>query len=356
MILTRYIGRRLALVIAIILVIIVTLSLTFELMEEGDNIASRTGEVIPAISRYVALRLPEVVSELLPFAALIGAVIAIGLLLRHNEIIAIWNSGVSALGIMRAVLPVGLVLVAVQIGLDDRVVPPTRAALEAWGVGKAAQREGMLRSGSTSVWLLSGDDVVHIPAKAATAVHFRNLEIFGRDKEGLLTDYLYAADARRDGSEWLLSNVVRRTVDPPSVETVPYMTWRPPDAVEHIPLIAKLQKDLRLDQLWRLVANAGFGQRSPELYRTWFHYRISSALGPLLLILLVVSLAQRFRRTGTFVRLMISSLAVGFAFMVFEGMSLSMGEAGLLHPVVAAWGPNLLLASVIGALVFARNG
>ena len=113
MILSRYIGRRLILMITIILVIIVTLSLTFELMEEGDNIAGRTDQLIPAISRYIALRLPEVTAELLPFATLIGTVIAIGLLLRHNEIVAIWNSGISALGIMRAVVPVGLL---VEIG------------------------------------------------------------------------------------------------------------------------------------------------------------------------------------------------------------------------------------------------
>jgi len=356
MILSRYIGRRLILMITIILVIIVTLSLTFELMEEGDNIAGRTDQLIPAISRYIALRLPEVTAELLPFATLIGTVIAIGLLLRHNEIVAIWNSGISALGIMRAVIPVGLLIVVIQIALDDQVVPPTRATLEAWGVGKAAQREGMLKSGSASVWLLAGDDVVHIPAKAASAAHFQHLEIFRRDETGLLSNYTYAADARRDGSNWLLSNVIQRTVDPPSIETVPYMIWQAPDAVEHIPLIAKLQKDLRLDQLWRLVVNAGFGQRSPELYQTWFHYRIAAAFAPLLLILLVVSLAQRFRRTGTFVRLMISSFGIGFAFMVLEGTSLSMGEAGLLLPMIAAWGPSVLLASVIGALVFARAG
>jgi lipopolysaccharide export system permease protein len=357
MILARYVGRRLAGIIVIVLVVITTLSLTFELMEEGDNVVNKAGSVVPAITRYVILRLPEVVAELLPFAALIGAIIAIGLLLRHSEMVAIWNCGVSAVGLMRATLPVGLILVAVQLGLDDRLVPPTRAALEDWGVGKAAQREGMLTTGSTSVWLLTDDgDVVHIPTAAATAAHFENLEIFRRDAAGLLTDYTYAADARRDASGWLLSNVTRRIISPPTIETIPYMTWQAPAAVEHIPLISKLLKDLRLDQLWGLVVHEGYGQRSPELYRTWFHYRISSALGPLLLILLVVALAQRFQRTGTFVRLMISSIAIGFAFMVFEGMSLSMGEAGLLPPVIAAWGANVLLASTIGVLIFARAG
>lgn len=356
MILMRYIGRRIAAYIGIVLVIITTLSLTFELMEQGDNIAERAGSVVPAISRYVLLRLPEVAAELLPFAALIGAVVAIGLLLRHSEIVAIWNSGVSAFGVMRAVLPVGLLLVAIQIGLDDRLVPATRAMLEDWGVGKAAEREGILKGESASVWLLTGRDVVHIPAAAATAAHFENLEIFRRDEAGLLTEYVHAAEAHRDGSQWQLSDVVLRTVTPPSVETMAHMAWQPPPAVDHIPLVSKLLKDLRFDQLWQLVAEAGYGQRSPELYRTWIHYRIASAFSPLLLILLVVSLAQRFQRTGTFVRLMMSSLAVGFAFMVFEGMSLSLGEAGLLLPLIAAWGPNILLASLIGAFVFARSG
>lgn len=53
---------------------------------------------------------------------------------------------------------------------------------------------------------------------------------------------------------------------------------------------------------------------------------------------------------------MISSISIGFAFMVFEGTSLSIGEAGLLQPLIAAWGPNVLLASVIGVLVFGRSG
>jgi lipopolysaccharide export system permease protein len=357
MIITRYVSRRLAVNVVIVLIVITTLSLTFELMEEGDNVARHAGSVVPAISRYVALRLPEVISELLPFAALLGAVIAIGLLLRHSEIVAIWNSGISAFGLMRAVLPIALVLVAIQIGLDDRVVPPTRAALEAWGVGKAAEREGMLARATGSVWLLTDEgDVVHIPKSAATAMHFGGLEIFRRDEDGQLADYSFAENARRDGSRWLLSNVTRRTVNPPAIEKIPFMDWQPPAAVEHIPLISKLLKDLRLDQLWRLVVHNGYGQRSAGVYRTWFHYRLASALSPLLLILLVVSLAQRFQRTGTFVRLMVSSIAIGFGYMVFEGMSLSMGEGGLLAPFIAGWGPGVLLASVIGYLTLARTG
>ncbi|MGZ9032987.1 MAG: LptF/LptG family permease [Rhodospirillales bacterium] len=357
MIITRYVSRRLAANVVIVLIVITTLSLTFELMEEGDNITKHAGSVVPAISRYVALRLPEVIAELLPFAALLGAIIVVGLLLRHSEVVAIWNSGVSAFGLMRAALPVGLALVAIQISLDDQLVPPTRAMLEAWGVGKAAEREGMLARASKSVWLLTDEgDVVHIPKSAATANHFGGLEIFRRDENGQLTAYSYAEDARRDGSGWLLSNVTRRTVNPPSIEKIPYMDWEPPAAVEHIPLISKLLKDLRLEQLWRLVVHKGYGQRSAGVYRTWFHYRIAAALSPLLLILLVISLAQRFQRTGTFVRLMISSIAIGFGYMVFEGMSLSLGEAGLLAPFIAGWGPAILLVSAIGYFTLARSG
>ncbi len=357
MILTRYISRRLATNLAIVLIVITTLSLTFELMEQGDNVANHATNVAPAIARYVVLRLPEVASELLPFAVLIGAIIALGLLLRHGEIVAIWNSGISALGIMRAILPIGLALVAIQFVVQDRVVPVTRAALEDWGVGKAAQREGMLTSGSGSVWLLAADnDIVHIPASAATENHFENLEIFRRDANGQLSAYLHAENARRDGADWLLSNVTRRTINPPTIEAIPYMDWHAPKAVKHIPLISKLLKDLRIEQLWRLVVHDGYGQRSPELYRTWLHYRIASALGPLLLLFLVVSLAQRFQRTGTFARLLISSVGIGFVFMIFAGMSLSMGEAGLLPPVIAAWGPNVLLASVIGRFTIAGSG
>jgi lipopolysaccharide export LptBFGC system permease protein LptF len=74
------------------------------------------------------------------------------------------------------------------------------------------------------------------------------------------------------------------------------------------------------------------------------------------MIMLVVSLAQRFRRTGTFARLMIYSVAIGFGFFMFAGTSLAMGEAGFVPPWISAWSPNLALAALIGSFVVRDEG
>ena len=75
-----------------------------------------------------------------------------------------------------------------------------------------------------------------------------------------------------------------------------------------------------------------------------------------MMILLVVSLAQRFHRTGAFVRLMVLTVAIGFGSFILESASLAMGESGFLPPWVAAWSPSIVLACLIGGFVARAEG
>jgi lipopolysaccharide export system permease protein len=126
--------------------------------------------------------------------------------------------------------------------------------------------------------------------------------------------------------------------------------------VEQLPLISKNLRELPILEINRLIDDEGYGQRPTDLYRTWFQYRIASAIVPILMIMLVVSLAQRFRRTGTFARLMIYSISIGFTFFVFDGASLAMGEASVVPPWISAWSPGLALAALIGSFVVRDEG
>jgi lipopolysaccharide export LptBFGC system permease protein LptF len=74
------------------------------------------------------------------------------------------------------------------------------------------------------------------------------------------------------------------------------------------------------------------------------------------MICLVVALAQRFRRTGDFTRLMLMGMTIGFGFFILDGATLAMGEAALLPPWFAAWSAKLALVLLIFAIVLQREG
>jgi lipopolysaccharide export system permease protein len=354
-ILSRYVCRRILFHCIVLLIGMSALSLTFDLMEEGDQILAASGGEIEALLRYSLLRLPDIGSQMLPIATLLGAFLTFNNMLRHSELVAVWGGGISSIGIMRALLPVALLFSALQFGLDNWAVPATLEKLHTWGVGNF-QRKGFIHGDSNTIWLRSGRDIIRIPVQEAREGRLANMQIFRREANGLLSEELDVESARREGDAWFLDGVVRRTVDPPKVTALTEIPWDGRFDVENLPLISRDLRDLPIKDINRLVDNEGYGQRPTNLYRTWFHYRIATAITPFLMIMLVVSLAQRFRRTGTFARLMIYSVAIGFGFFMFAGTSLAMGEAGFVPPWISAWSPNLALAALIGSFVVRDEG
>src|SRR5690606_31857414 len=103
-----------------------------------------------------------------------------------------------------------------------------------------------------------------------------------------------------------------------------------------------------LSDLWR---SGGFGRRPHALYATWVHALIAQFFAAPLLLCLAFALGQGWRRTGELTRLMLTGLALGFGFFIVNGISIALGEVGFLPPLLAAWAPPLLLASVVAHLL-----
>lgn len=354
-VLSRYMSRKVVLHGGLVLLSLVALSLTFELMERADNVLSVSGGDARAVLVYTLLRLPDFVARQLPMSVLIGALITFGLLRRYDELIAMWSSGVSAAGMMKALLPIGVLMGLFQFGLDDFAVPQAQALLRARGLGEIG-RKADVEVEASATWLRSGHDVIRIPKDVAKQGQLRDISIFRRDDRGVLIERLDAASAKPVEEGWLLAEVRRETVDPPRRDSIAELTWKGHIDIGELPLLSSDRRDLSLSQLEFLIVNEGFGQRPADLYRTWLYNRIGAALVPILCLSLVVALAQRFHRTGDFGYLMFTGLLFGFAFFVLDGATLAMGEAALLPPWFAASCAEIVLVCAVAALTLRIEG
>jgi lipopolysaccharide export system permease protein len=349
-VLVRYISRRFGLLLIMTATVLTALSLAFELLEETDNIIKASDGRAAAVLWYALLRVPDVTSKMLPIAALLAALATVGLMMRHNEMVALWSGGVSSAGVMRLFLPVAALMCVVQFALDDRVVPSTLTRLYDWGVGDF-RRSGMLSGGTKEVWLLSGNDVIRLPAHNARRARLEDLTIFRRDAAGVLVEQLHAAAAVPGQGGWMLHDVSRYSVAPARGERLAELFWPGRIDLEHLSLISAGLRELSLNQLLTLIANQGFGQRPTALALTWAHARVANSLGPLLVAALVIACSQVYRRRGGFGIVMLSSLAIGFTYFILDNIGLALGESGFLSPWLAAWSSKVVLICTIGSLM-----
>jgi lipopolysaccharide export system permease protein len=332
---------------ALVLVGLVALAALLDLMAHADQVVA--GDGVSALWRYFTLRLPVIVSKLLPFSVLIGALLTLVSLVRHGELVVLLGAGVSQWRLMAAFVPVVGLLGLVHFWLDDTAVPAATAELRAWSAtdyGATARRGGQ-------TWLREGNDIIRLGTLGADSKgRFTGVTIFQRDAEGLLAARLDAATAVLEDGAWVLYDVARYDVARNTIEAHARLPWSGRLRPDLLSTLAAHPRELSLGDISGYLAAPGFGSRPLYVYQTWFNRKLVAPLASLLMIVIAVPLSQRFQRRGGAAVTLALGIALGFCFFVFDGFALAVGEAGLVPPVIAAWAPTLAFAAMGGALGF----
>lgn len=349
--LARYLNRLFLLRFAIVAFAIVGFAAVVDILDAGDDLVADPEGAGPAIARYLVLRLPMMLSELMPLAALIAGIIAVGDLLRHRELVVVWGAGLSNMRVMRLLIPAAVLLLALKLLLDDRAIPHAAAELRAWGVGEFKH----LPSGSdpgSSYWLRAGDDILRVSSSAASAGRLLDLTLLRRDPQGILLERVDAPRAEPIPGGLRLLDAVRRSVADRSVQVLPGYDWPNAIDLDRLRLLATPPRELAGGRLLEILSAGAYGVRAAEPYLTALHARIAGAFVPGLLLLLAFALARRFSRTATVAPILILGLALGFTAIIASGVTSALGEVGLISPLLAAWSPVLGLALVVLAVGF----
>lgn len=347
---TAYISRRFLGYFALTLLAFTGLVLGLDLLENSPDVIASDGESTRALLRYSLLRLPSLISTLIAIAALLAALLTIEALQRHRELLALWSIGLSPWRIMAALLPAGGLLLAVQFVVDDQLVPAASAELRAWGVGPSA-RQAVAPSEEDAVWLLSDNHVLRVPAVAERLDVLHDLTVFRRDAGGNILDRLDAGTARQEDGGWILYDVIRRSVDDVRPEVIAELPWPHPIRLDVIAMLSVDPQELPLSVIRLIIASDGFGRFSTDLYRASFHYRLANPLSPLIMLFLAIGLARTEdigRGPGLF---LLSGLALGFGYFIYDGVLLAVAEAGWLPGWLAIWSPKIVMTCLISVLV-----
>jgi lipopolysaccharide export system permease protein len=321
-------------------------AIIFDLLDVGNRVTRRS-DLAPvlAVLRYIAIRLPSLLTDLLPLVVLVGALIAVVDLLRHRELVVVWGAGETRARIMLRLWPLALALVAGKFVIDDFAVPRTVPELRALRVGEFKTDA---RPGGDVLWLRSSDDIIRLSAAVAATGKLEDIHLFDRDAQGRLEAQVMAESAEpRDGG-WLMRNVLVRPAGPQPAEHHEELFWPVTVDLDNVAVMAKLPRELSWLDLLDVVRNDGWGIAPIDGHVTWLHGRIAGMFGPGLMVFLAFALARRFSRTGMILPIFAKGLAIGFAYMIANGMLLAFGEVGLVDPVVAAWlAPAALAATVL---------
>jgi lipopolysaccharide export system permease protein len=323
--------------------------LTLEVITYVDEIIKLNDSYLSSLAHYTVLRLPATLSTFMPISVLLALLLTLTELSYRSELVAIWAAGGSPLQIMVMLLPLGVVLGGINFLINDQAAPRAAPVLHGWAIGDYGKKQLNLGE-QDPIWMRSGNDIVRAGDANDQASELENVIIFRRDDDGHLVEQIMARRAVFDRDRWQLFDVV-----------VYYPDNQPPNRLGRLVYSGSMRpaasgvrsgdpEEMSLADLDYFIVNAGFGIRPVHVYETWWHKRVTLLFTAWLIIAVCVPLAVRFRRGGGIGYMFALGVAIGFIFFVLDGISVTLGEIGLMPPALAAWLPSLILASVAAAL------
>jgi len=346
-----FLTRSLAVLIALILVL-----MTLDLLGEAGKILAVPGNGDAELWEYVLLRLPLLASRFLPFAVLLGTLIAFVGLNQHSEVVAMKAAGLSAHQILAPLVVASIGIAIALFAFNETVVVHSARHVNAWSDNDykpIPPASGIL----SNVWVLDGGDLIRagLVSGRGPRMLVHRLSIYDRSG-GILQRVITARTARPDprSNDWLLEdarvydanmNVIRQM---PRLRAMAGVT---PDQLT----LAKVDPTV-LDYwtLKRQAAELEAAGRSADEARAGLAHKISSPLSTLLMPLLAAVAAFGLARSGQVLIRAALGMGLGFTYFVADNFSLAMGNAGAYPPLVAAWAPFFLFL-LIGEAVLVRT-
>jgi lipopolysaccharide export system permease protein len=224
--LERYIGLAVAKSYVIIIAILVPLFSFLAFVEQLEDVGK--GEYRPVDALFYVMRtVPGRLLDLAPFTALLGSILALGVLAKTSELTAMRAAGMSTVQVSGAVLKPGGVVMLTAALFAQFVVPP----LDQW----AEKRRSLAVSGTGDLlteqgfWSREGRRFLNVRAVEHGRIP-TNIEIFEFDPKGQLRIYVRAAKAAIEGPRrWELIDVQQKILEESGIQSrrLPHLTWEP---------------------------------------------------------------------------------------------------------------------------------
>ncbi|MBU8543859.1 MULTISPECIES: LPS export ABC transporter permease LptG [Roseomonadaceae] len=355
--LSLYVARGFLFATLLVLAALIGLVALFDFIELLRRAASRPDVDFGIPLQIAAMRLPFVAMQILPFAILLGGIIAFWRLTRSSELIVARAAGISAWGFLT-----GPLIVAVLMGmLGTFAISPISSAM----LSRAERMDqNFLRTGGglTSLaggrlWLrqadraldpqgvaiLSGRPVAMrdaAPSPRGPRFELQEVTVWRLSADDRPLARLEAPRARLVPGAWVLEEAVSFGADRRAspAERISLPTELTPDRIQESFASPETLDFWSLPRFITVLEEAGF---SAVRHRIQYQSLLAMPVLALGMALLAAGFSMRQTRRGGVAQMIGGGVAAGFALFVLDRVSNEMGEAGSLPVILAAWAPAL---------------
>ena len=307
----------------------------------------RVGGAIGDILLFFVCKLPEMIGQAASFSILMTTLLTLGQLSRNSEVIAMRSCGISLMRISFPMLVLGMAASFLLLINAEMVVPKSyermdyieRIAIKKQNVNAFFKRN--------NIWFHSDTMILQAQMFEPQAMALKGVTIWTLDTSMNPLNRIDAETAEFRNNRWTLIKPALKDFRQGhgfTVRTAATMDLDLNLKIDDLRVLNNNADNLSYNKLREYADNLKNGGYQAYRYLTMMHTKLAYPFSAFVMVILGVPFALRNSRSGGIALGIGASIAIGFAYFVVNAVLLSYGRSGVLSPLVAAWGANIIFA------------
>lgn len=364
-ILDRYLikefSRSLVLTIASLLGIYVII----EFFERLDDVI-KSGFTSGYALKYLGYSVPGILFQILPVAFLLAVLLTLGLMSRNRELLAIKAGGISLYRTASVILIIAAFVCALSFICQETILTRSnQLAIYYKSVMEGKNPRKDARQSQTWFWISQGRG--KNPRHSSKERVF-NIRLVNKELQEIHGIILFELDSRfriirrvdaqrgdcRNGI-WCFYHGVERIFSPDNFSKMTYREFEKepfpiPERFEDVFALQKLPEEMTYQELSQYIERLKEAGYRTDKHLVDLHAKISMACITFIMTLIGISFAVKIDRSARLFNIGLG-LLISFIYWVIFYISISLGHAGAIPPILAAWLGNLIFLC-FGAYLF----
>jgi lipopolysaccharide export system permease protein len=312
--------------------------------------------VLSQLIIYSLYDLPRMMVMVAPPATLIATVLTFSTLSRNNELIACHSIGISLMQLLGVLVPIVFVLCCISLVAQDRVLPVfhEKKSLYYWREIKKKQ-DFFLDVKQDKIWYRSNNLIYNLRTFDPKTDRILGVGVYVFSEQFNLTEFLQAETATYNGKSWDLKQGKSTHFDPetgfPVVESFKNRALTIKESPKDFKVIEKEVDRLRIKELIRFIDRNKKSGIDSKVFEVKLHSRFSLSFIPLIMCLLALPFSVSRTREGRLGKDLTMAMVITFFYWLSYSVCLSLGQNGMVTPILAAWLPSIVFGGLAAILL-----
>jgi len=354
-----YFARQIGIGVAVAFFALSFLIFLVDVVELSRRGAGEADVRFAIILKMALLHLPYLTQQVIPYAVMLGTMLALARLNRASELVIARSSGISNLQML---IPGVLVALAIGVVTVTAFNPFASALLSRYEQIDSRYLRGEVSNlavSSSGLWLRQADDfgesVIHAKRITPTEIKLHEVIIFRFEGQDKFVERIDAETADLHEGYWQLSEALITGPDRIAErrETYRFDTELTVDRIQESFASPETLSFWQMPAFVALLERAGF---SSLKHRVHWHKVLASPLLLAGMVLIGATFSLRMTRRGGTGLLVGVGVAAGFVLYVFSDVILALGLSAKIPAEISAWAPAMVAVLIgSGLLLYVRD-